>query len=54
MAAGLARDEEVTRWTVPRIVPGEGLDAGAFEEQLDLGLFCLEPSTDRRIELGEP
>ncbi len=54
MAAGPARDEEVTRWTVPRIAAGEGLDAGAFEEKMDLGLFFLESSTDRWTELGGP
>ena len=44
MAAGPVRDEEVTRWTVPRVAAEEGLDVGAFEEKLDLGLFFLESS----------
>ncbi len=54
VAASPARDEEVTRWAVPRIAAGEGLDAGAFEEKLDLGLFFLASSTDRRTEFGGP
>jgi peptidoglycan/xylan/chitin deacetylase (PgdA/CDA1 family) len=54
MAAGPVRDEEITRWTVPRIAARENMDARVFEEKLDLGLFFLEPSTDRRAELGGP
>jgi peptidoglycan/xylan/chitin deacetylase (PgdA/CDA1 family) len=47
MAAGPVRDEDVTRWTVPRIAAEEGWDVGIFEETLDLGLFFLASSADR-------
>jgi peptidoglycan/xylan/chitin deacetylase (PgdA/CDA1 family) len=42
LAAGSSRDEEATRWTVPRIEAHEGSGAAAFEEQLDLGSFFLQ------------
>ena len=50
LAAGTGRDEEATRWTVPRIEAHEGSGAAAFEEKLDLGSFFLELGRDRAGE----
>jgi peptidoglycan/xylan/chitin deacetylase (PgdA/CDA1 family) len=47
LAAGPNWDREVTRWTVPRIPATEGLSAPAFEEELDLGSFFLDPPAGR-------
>jgi peptidoglycan/xylan/chitin deacetylase (PgdA/CDA1 family) len=47
LAAGTERNEEATRWTVPRIEACEGSGAAAFEEKLDLGSFFLELARDR-------
>ena len=52
LAAAPGRDEEATRWTVPRIAAREDLDAAAFEEKLDLGSYFLELPADRPSERG--